>query len=392
MMTLIKKALPVLAGLVLLSTFSSAQARPGNPACPAGQTINSTLSSGASWSMCWEARDKEGVVLSDIRYQAPGQIKRRVMGEISLSQIQRNYDDGSPVRFLVTASGLGGNNFISLTSSDCSGGQMRYSAGKPVMCVNKKEAGYLYKYGTNTAVSGEDLSILSASQLGNYSYTVEWIFKENGTIQPKVGLSGSLDEMGNDTNFGWPIQQNGEVAIGFVDNYYFRMDFDLGSDSNNDVIEQITSSLNADRTKRTKSISTITTESGRNFSPEVKRFWRVRDGSETNGFAPISYELVMLNYDHQSVGANNEVWMNRDIYLTKYNACERFGADNSTVNGCGWGVNSYTNGEGINSGDVVLWNRLSYHHLPRDEDDNVIGMRWTSFKLLPRDWHAVNPL
>ena len=392
MITSIKKAFPVVAGFILLGSFHSAEARPGNPSCPAGQTIQSTLSSGSNWSMCWEARDKEGVVLSDIRYQAPGQTRRRVMGEISLSQIQRNYDDGSPVKFLVTSSGLGGNNFINLTSSECSGGQLRYSAGKPVLCESKKDAGYIYKYGTQTAVSGQDLSLMSASQIGSYSYTVEWIFKENGTIQPKVGLSGSISKTGTNASFGWPIQQNGQVGVGFVDNYYWRMDFDLGSSNSNDVIEQITSTLSADRTRRSKSITQIATESGRNFSPEVKRFWRVRDGSETNGFAPISYELVMLNYDHQSVGSNNESWMNRDIYLTKYNACERFAADNSTVNGCGWGVNSYTNGEGIASGDVVLWNRLSYHHLPRDEDDNVIGMRWNSFKLLPRDWHAVNPL
>jgi len=387
-----KKAISIVSGFLLLSAFSPAQARPGNPNCPAGQTIQSTLTTGSSWSMCWEARDKEGIVLSNVRYQAPGQASRRVMGEMSLSQIQRNYDDGSPVGFLVTALGLGGNNFISLGSDECAGGQLRSVGGRPVLCQSKKEAGFIYKFGTNTAVSGEDLSILSASQLGNYSYTVEWIFKENGTIQPKVGLSGSLDKTGNNASFGWPIQQNGQVGIGFVDNYFWRMDFDLGSSSSNDVVEQITSTLNADRTKRSKSISTISTEAGRNFSPEVKRFWRVRDGSETNGFAPISYELVMLNYDHQTKGSNNEVWMNRDIYFTKYNACERFAANNDTTNGCGWGLNSYANGEGINSGDVVLWNRISYHHLPRDEDDNVIGMRWSSFKLLPRDWHSVNPL
>ena len=392
MKLLLKKVFPLFTGLTLLGSFAAAEARPGNPSCPAGQEIQSTLSSGSSWSMCWEARDEEGVVLSDIQYQAPGQTKRRVMGEISLSQIQRNYDDGSPVEFLVTSAGLGGDNFISLTSSECSGGQLRFSAGKPVLCQNKKDAGFIYKYGSSTAVSGEDLSLMSASQIGNYSYTIEWIFKENGTIQPKIGLSGSLDKMGSNGSFGWPIQQNGEVAVGFVDNYYWRMDFDLGSSHSNDVIEQITSTLNANRTRRSKSIATITAETGRNFSPSVKRFWRVRDGSETNGFAPISYELVMLNYDHQSTGSNNEAWMNRDIYLTKYNACERFAVDNNTANGCGSNVDSYTNGEGINSGDVVLWNRLSYHHLPRDEDDNVIGMRWNSFKLLPRDWHSANPL
>lgn len=72
MRCIVKAILPIVAILGLLSPFSAAQARTGSFSCPGGQTIQSTLSSGASWSMCWEARDQEGVVLSDIRYQAPG--------------------------------------------------------------------------------------------------------------------------------------------------------------------------------------------------------------------------------------------------------------------------------------------------------------------------------
>jgi primary-amine oxidase len=392
MRCIVKAILPIVAVLGLLSPFSAAQARTGSFSCPSGQTIQSTLSSGASWSMCWEARDQEGVVLSDIRYQAPGQTQRRVLGEMSLSQIQRNYDDGAGPEFLVTATGLGGSNFINLDSDECAGGQLRYSAGKAVLCQTQQDSGFIYKFSTNNAVSGKALSLVTASQLGSYSYTVQWLFHENGSIEPRVGLSGHINRTGADTAFGWPIQQDGTTGVSFVDNYFWRMDFDLGSDASNDVVEQITSSLSADRSRRSKSISTIATEAARDFSPEVKRFWRIRDGSETNGVSAISYELVLLNYDHQSTGSNGESWLQNDVFFTRYRACERFAADNDTTSGCGWGVESYTTGENINQSDVVAWNRISYHHLPRDEDDNVIGMRWSGFKLLPRDWHSQNPL
>lgn len=392
MYSLIQKVLPLGAVAIFLNPFAIAEARPGNPSCPSGQTLQSTLSTGASWSMCWEARDEEGVVLSDIRYQAPGQAQRRVLGEMSLSQIQRNYDDGSAAEYLVTDYGLGGGNFIALDNNECSGGQLHNYAGKPVLCQVQKDSGYIYKYGTQVARSGKALSLVSASQIGSYSYTQEWLFHENGTIEPKIGLSGSINRYSYDPNFSWPMQQDGNGGIGFVDNYFWRMDFDLGNSNSNDIAEQITSSLNLARTKRSKSISTISTESGRNFSPAVKRFWRVRDGSQTNGVSPISYELVLLNYDHQSTGANNEAWLNNDVFFTRYNACERFAVDNSTAGGCGANVKEFTNSQGINSNDVVVWNRLSYHHLARDEDDNVIGMRWNGFKLLPRDWHSTNPL
>jgi primary-amine oxidase len=392
MKLLIQKVLPFAAVMLLLSLFGTAQARPSTPACPAGQSIQSTLETGATWRMCWEARNQEGIVLSDIRYQGPGQAQRRVMGEMSLSQIQRNYDDGSASEFLVTRQGLGGNNFVALTGSECNGGQLRFASGKAVLCEIQKEAGMLYKHGTETARTGKVLELMSASQLGNYSFTTVWLFHENGTIEPRVGMSGSLDKTSYDPNFSWPIQQDGLGGVGFTDNYFWRMDFDLGSNASNDIAEQITSTLDVTRTQRSKQISTIANEAGRVFSPESKRFWRVRDGSETNGVAPISYELVLLNYDHQSKGLNGESWLQSDIYFTAYNACERFAVDNDTSTGCGWDVSQFSDAQNINSNDLVVWNRLSYHHLARDEDDNIIGMRWNGFRLLPRDWHAVNPL
>jgi primary-amine oxidase len=233
---------------------------------------------------------------------------------------------------------------------------------------------------------------MSASQLWDYSYTLQWLFHENGTIEPKIGLSGSVTKTSYDPNFAWPMQQDGLGGIGFTENYFWRMDFDLGSNPSNDIAEQITSTLDVTRTIRSKQVSTIAMEAGRVFSPESKRFWRIRDGSETNGVSPISYELVMLNYDHQSNGLNGEAWLQSDVYFTAYNACERFAVDNDTSTGCSWDVSQFNNSQNINSSDVVVWNRLSYHHLPRDEDDNVIAMRWNGFKLLPRDWHAANPL
>lgn len=382
-----------LGAIVLgLAWNSSAQASPDNTSCPTGQSIQSTLSTGASWSMCWQARDEEGIVLSNIRYQAPGESERRVLGEMSLSQIQRNYDNGSPSQYIVTDSGLGGDNFIALTANDCVSGSLKSVAGKKVLCQNTQDAGIIYKYDEEQAVSGQLLSLTSASQVGNHSYIQEWLFHENGIIQPRIGLSGMLDKTGTDARYGWPIQADGTVGIGFVDNYFWRLDFDLGSDNSNDTVMQIVNNLSVTRETRTKSVTAISTESSRNFSPEVKRTWVVRDSSETNGFAPISYELVLLNYAQQAVGQNAEPWLAKDVFFTQYKACERFAVSNPTSNGCGSDVSQFVSGDSLNASDVVAWNRLSYHHLPRDEDDNLIGTRWNQFKLLPRDWHRRNPL
>jgi len=195
--------------------------------------------------------------------------------------------------------------------------------------------------------------------------------------------------MGTDPQYGWPIKQNGQIAIGFTDNYFWRMDFDIGSDASNDVIEKITSTRSG--SIRNKQVATVTTETADSFNPTIKKFWRVRDGLESNGTGYISYELVLLDYGRQSNGANSESWLNNDVYLTRYNACERFAVQNPS-SGCTTNVNQFKNGQNINNKDVVVWYRQAYHHLPRDEDDNRIGMRWSSFLLLPRDWNYSNPL
>ena len=261
-----------------------------------------------------------------------------------------------------------------------------------MLCQKKRSAGIIYKFLTNQAITGEVLSLSSASQVGNQSFIQEWLFHDHGIIEPRIGISGIIDKIGDDARYGWPIQADGTVGIGFVDHYFWRMDFDIGSDSGNDVVKQIANTLSVNRTSRVKNVTTLATESSRNFSPEVKRTWVVQDGLETNGFSPVSYELVLLNYGRQAVGKNNEPWLSKDVFFTAYKACERFAVSNLTTNGCGANVSEFVSGDSLNAADVVAWNRLSYRYLPRDEDDDLIGTQWSQFKLLPRDWQTRNPM
>jgi len=68
----------VLLSIAALSMINVVQARPNTNSCPAGNTITKTFSSGAAWDMCWEVRDAEGVVLSDVHYTPADKTRRRV--------------------------------------------------------------------------------------------------------------------------------------------------------------------------------------------------------------------------------------------------------------------------------------------------------------------------
>jgi len=382
----------VLLSIAALSMINVVQARPNTNSCPAGNTITKTFSSGAAWDMCWEVRDAEGVVLSDVHYTPADKTRRRVLGEASLSQIQTEYDDGSTSEFLVTQFGLGGNNLQTLTPSMCEGGLLRKNAGRDVLCEVTKANGYIYRYKNDKRRQGSKLDIFSASNINAREFIIKWSFLENGTIEVASGLTGQFNKTTSNVANGWQVTAQNRIATGFTDHYFWRMDFDIADDNGNDIIEQIKSVPRTDRLTKTKKIQTISNELAASFTPADKKFWRVKDESVTNAAnQAISYEMVMLNYGQQSKGNSNSAWLANDVYMTQYNACERFAVQNPT-NNCGSNVSQFVNGQNINAKDVVVWYRLVHHTLPRDEDFSLAAVQWSHFILLPRDWTSTNSL
>jgi len=378
--------------IAALSMTSAAQARPNTNSCPTGNTITKAFSSGAAWDMCWEVRDQEGVVLSDVHYKAANKTRRRVLGEASLSQIQTEYDDGAASEFLVTQFGLGGNNLQTLTPSMCEGGQLRRHAGRDVLCEVTKANGYIYRYRDDMRRQGSKLDVLSASNINAREFIIKWSFLENGSIEVASGLTGQFNKATSNVANGWPVTAQNRIATGFTDHYFWRMDFDIANDSGNDIIEQIKSVPSTDRLTKTKQVQTISSELAASFTPADKKFWRVKDQSVTNAAnQAISYEMVMLNYAQQSKGNSNSAWLANDVFMTQYNECERFAVQNPT-NNCDSNVSEFVNGEDINAKDVVVWYRLVHHTLPRDEDFSPTGIQWSYFILLPRDWTSANRL
>ncbi|MCB1638428.1 MAG: hypothetical protein KDI15_06245 [Thiothrix sp.] len=385
----IKPFIPLLAILLLAGLHGNAHATSDN-SCQ-GQVLQKTFSSGANWRFCWDIRDQEGLVLSQVYYQAPGNIQRRVLGEAALSQIEAEFDDGAidPV-FITTTLGLGGDRLQTRNAEDCPGGQIQNHNGRPVLCTLTRAAGYLYKYTTQRQTEAFEISTLSS--VGPRTYIQRWRFLENGTMEPAIGLSGVLPAVNESPiDYGWPVTASGAIATGLTDHYLWRLDFDLDENAANDVIEEITSTPSYNRLTKIKAINTIQTETGRSLDPETKRFWRIRDSSIRNGHGNyISYELVPTHYDQSRANSRDESWLSEDVYFSRYQACERFAADNDRT--CGRNVTAFiNNNQNLNQEDVVVWYKINNHILPRSEDSNRMAVRWSSFKLLPRDWHTQNP-
>jgi len=388
---LLFKFIPGLCAIALLG-INVTHARPNTSSCPTGNTISKTFSSGAAWDMCWEVRDEEGVVLSDIYYKAVGKPRRRVLGEAGLSQIYTEYDDASATEFVITESGLGGSNLQTLNAAMCPGGQLRSYNNRNVLCEATRANGYIYRYKGSTRRLGDKLELYSVSKANDREFILHWNFLENGTIEPKVGLTGQLNKTTDNASSGWLVTSDNIIASSFVDHFFWRLDFDLASDNGNDIIEQIKSVPSSDKLTKSKQTETESSEFAATFTPLDKKFWRVKDQATLNSAnQPVSYEMVMLNYSQQNKGNRTFPWLKSDLFITQYNSCERFAIQNPSDN-CGENVSEFVNSENINAKDIVVWYRLAHHTLPRDEDFTPSTVRWSSFQLLPRDWTSVNSL
>jgi primary-amine oxidase len=376
-------------GLFTLRQVATIQAQSG--ACTTGDYLEETLPTGARWDLCWTVRSHEGIVLSEIHYSTPAGLRRKVLQEASLSQIEVIYDDGAATFYYASEPGLGDARLLALSSADCPDGVLLNHDGRPLLCKQTAWRGYLYKYYSQQR-QGDALTLFSASQIGQRLYIVQWRLLDNGAIEPLVGDGGRLLRQGRNPQYGWPVAADGAIGIGYVTNYWWRLDFDIGGNGPNDIVEELEVNPDSSNTQRILTTTPLGVETGRTTDPELKRSWRVRDGALTNedGHA-ISYHLDPKNAGYRYSGPAAQSWNQHDFYVTVAHPCEQLAADNPTTGGCADNVTGYVNGESTDGADIVLWYRVTAHRLPRAEDAPLLSIQGQGFQLLPRDWTAQNP-
>ncbi len=378
--------------VLIVSLFFSCKAVLAAPVCQNGQLISQTFENGSKWELCWEHNNKAGIIFKEIYFTTPANLERKVLKEASLAQIHVAFDDGSRRVFHLDDFGLGGDNMQGLASSQCSNGQLLTIGSKNALCTQVVERGYIYK-DYSEQKQGHLLDIYSQSNTDGYSWIIRWQFHDDGTIEPTIGATGSLYTFGTNANFGDPVGTTGEIAVASAINYFWRLDFDIAGNGANDIAEEFIVSPSANGSEKTLTVNSLSSETGRKVDQQLKRSWRVRDGSVTNTDGhPVSYHLEPLHAGYQYSGRSDEAWAENDIYFTKHNTCERYITNNQNNEGCANNINGFSNGQNINGADIVVWYGLSYHHFPRDEDQPYMPTRWDSFQLIPRDWTSASPM
>ena len=119
----------------------------------------------------------------------------------------------------------------------------------------------------------------------------------------------------------------------------------------------------------------------------------MRDGAQNAWGHPISYELVPIEAGHRDIGPSYEPFTNNAIYVTRVKTNERYISHNNIISGAPENVTQFVSpAESLVGSDIVVWYGISFHHIPRDEDQTPMPIHWQGFRLAPRDVTAMSPL
>ena len=359
--------------------------------------INQTLANGSKWDMCWSHSKNQGIRYHHVFYTPKNSTRRMVLFDASIAQIHVPYDDNGARFHDVSDFGLGNdggnnNNLVELKAAECANGSLGRFNNKAAVCHQIVANGDAYRKGLNRKAS-QLLRVFSMSKVGQYIYTIEWNFHDDGQINPVIKATGALQRFGSseDRPQGWVINSAGRVGLAHMHNFYWRLDFDIDGSAENDIVEEINYSFwQGKRYRRTESFST---EAARSVSPETMRSWLVKDANTTNRKGHnISYEIRLHEAGQREVGPSFEPFSNNDFYVTRSKNCELFASHNASINNCATNnLSEYVNNESIVNQDIVAWVGVSFYHLPRSEDVPKMDAHVSGFQLIPRDWHTTNP-
>ena len=333
------------------------------------------------WAFSWRILPQQGVVLSKVTFDG-----RPVLKYAGVAEVFVPYHAGEP-RPMDQREHPFGKNMITLEPGvDClPGGQCqafgadgRRTSRRAAVMIHE-EAPSVVHFALGERTRAKMLTLWSAYALGDYTYIVQWRFGEDGSIMPRVGLTGRLSHFGGNEEEGTEVGAD-ERALGHVHNFFFCLDFDVDGWKN--TVEEFSYAQAGERGEKGKGKWTAVTREGpREWSARNFTSWRVVNrGSRNRLGLPRSYELVPGGTGIYR-GARDEPFAQGDLWVTRYKADEVPGSKLLAD-----GLAGYVNGEEVADQDVVLWYMLSVHHQPRTEEWPAMPLDWVGFKMVPRDF------
>jgi primary-amine oxidase len=387
-----------------------------------------------NWRFRYTMHPREGLVLHTVGYEDAGRL-RPILYRASVSEMAVPY--GDPDRnwrwrsaFDVGEYGMGrlaspiepnmdAPSHATLIDVTFAGDNGRSYVLPRAVGLYERDGGLLWKHyesysKTNESRRARQLVIFFIATIGNYDYSLSWIFHQDGVLELDAGLTGIMLPKGvrdvkaaghrAGPTSGHLVSAN-IVAPHHQHFFNFRLDFDVDGPVNA-VREMNTRALPAGGANPSLNGMVMEeTELGsealaqRQMSMASARTWSVVNPAARNalGHHP-SYILIpgvnAIPYVAPASPMRRRAgFVNRHFWATRYDADEMYAAGaypNQSLGGAGlakWAADN----EPLSGQDVVVWYTMGVTHVPRPEEWPVMPVTHVGFKMIPGGFFSRNP-
>ncbi|HKV08177.1 MAG TPA: primary-amine oxidase [Thermoanaerobaculia bacterium] len=385
------------------------------------------------WRFRYVMHPREGLVLYLVTYTDPAGQPQPVLYRASFSEMAVPYGDPAGnwnwrCAFDVGEYGVGKGAYTIEPKLDAPENAVLLDAvfsnefGRPVVSqdvigIYERDGGLLWKHRetggdqwNNESRRGRELVVFTIATVGNYDYSINWIFRQDGSIHVESGLTGIMLAKGV-TNETHSHDANGHlVARRVVAPHHqhilnFRLDFDVYGTANS-FAEMNTRSAPAGPGNPAgtaivmeEKVLAREKDAQRDISLADARAWRILNPSQKNGIGlERGYILVpganSVPYSLEgSLARKRAGFMDHHVWVTRYRPRELYaGGDYPNQSEGGDGLPRYASkNEPIENTDLVLWYTLNVTHIPRPEEWPVMPTTNVGFRLIPAGFFEANP-
>ena len=396
----------------------------------AGQDI-----SWQKWRIRYTMHPREGLVLHNVGYEDDGKL-RSILYRASLSEMVVPYGDPDSNWKWRAAFDVGEYSVGRLASPlepnlDAPENAQLIDAvfaddeGKPytlerAVGIYERDGGILWKHfdtvsGKNESRRARELVLFFVATIGNYDYAVNYIFKQDGSIEIDLALTGimlakGVSEKTTSANHhaagatGHLVAPN--IAAPNHQHFFsFRLDLDVDG-LKNSVTELNTSAMPAGSANPSmngfvmrETVLAREADAQRSMDMQAARVWSVVNASSKNSLGQsASFILVPGANSLPYTAAESPVrkraqFINQHFWATRHAVGELYSAgDYPNQSKGGDGLPKFAaNNEAIRDDDVVVWYTLGVTHIPRPEEWPVMSVTHAGFKLIPGGFFDRNP-
>jgi primary-amine oxidase len=379
---------------------------------------------------------REGIVLYDISFDGRPIIDRAALVEMTIPYADSTKHGRRKCAFDVGDYGMGYcANSLEL-GCDCLGHIHYFDAflpdanGKPItkkkaICMHEEDQGILWKHvefrnGHNESRRSRELVISSIATVVNYEYAMYWRFKQDGSIEFNVKLTGMLstnslsaeEEIAGSPNHGLIVAPGVNAQ---VHQHMFCCRLDITVDGVDNIVSEVdVVPVPLDPVKNpwgnafvpVETVLKTELDAIRTADSTKARVWKISSATKKNPIngKPTAYKLIpytrgpaqpIMLTDGACVASKRAAYAKANLWVTPYMQNERFPAGEYTSQTTGYGglpiwtkKNRSLVGQ---SNGLVLWHSFGVVHVPRIEDFPVMPCEVTGFTLKPDNFFSGNP-